>query len=628
MEDEYTNFTGSAEPFHCNSAWHFLHCSHSFPMTKRLINIPEDAARRVHRRLDIVMACAAVVAVGSLVAEYGFYVSDTVAYILRRLDLVVVGIFIVHRCMKALLDDRPLRYVRRHAVEFVLIGFVVISFLLITNLLEGELIGSLMEKFAIQNVTRIYVAFAQLYILLSVGVTAVRYSHRIASFRLQPSLTLMLSFAAVIFAGTLLLLLPRATTLGDITIIDALFTATSAACVTGLIVVDTATYFTTFGQVVILLLMQVGGLGIMTFTTFFALFLTGGLGIKERLLMRDFLNEENIGTVGSTLWKILLMVFSLEGVGAVMLYYSWGEGVVAEGIDRVYYSIFHAVSAFCNAGFSLFSDGLADQRVSPNPALLFTIAALITLGGLGYTVVNNTGRYIRWRLKRNRTSVERLSVHTKLVLTTTTLLLIAGWIGFLLMEYNGVLEGMTFPGKLMHSLFQSVTARTAGFHTVGIGSILTITSLMFVVLMFIGASPGSTGGGIKTTTFAVGLLAIHSVATGKSRVEMFRREISSASILRAYVSIMLSIAVVALAIFGLSLSENAPLLDIMFETVSAFATVGLTFGLTPSLSDPGKLIIIAVMFIGRIGPLTLAFALSPRRDDGTYDYPKENVIIV
>lgn len=593
---------------------------------KRLVALPEETLQKIHRRLDITMACAAVLAVASLVAEHGFYISEGLAYIIRRIDLGIVAVFVLHRCTKALLDDRPLRYIRRHIVDFALIGFIFASFLIITNLLEGEFIRTIMDRFAIPNVTRIYIAVAQLYILLSLTLTTLRYSRRVSSLRLQPSLTLALSFIGVILGGTLLLLLPRAS-VHPTSFVDALFTATSATTVTGLIVLDTASHFTTFGQVVILLLIQAGGLGIMTFTTFFALFLAGGLGIKERILLREFLSEESIGTIGGTLWRIVVLVFSLESIGAFVLYHTWGGDVAAAGIERVYYSVFHAVSAFCNGGFSLFSNGLADQRVASSPGVLFSIAVLIVLGGLGYIVVSNVGRYVWWALGRSRATIERLSVHTKLVLTTSLALLVLGWSGFLFLEYDGVLQGMSLPQKLMHSLFQSITTRTAGFHSVSIGTMLPITSLLVVILMFIGASPGSTGGGIKTTTFAVGLLAIRSVSTGKERVEMFRREISSRSILRAYVTIMLSIALVTGAICILVITEDASLLDILFETVSAFATVGLSRGITSELSDTGKLIIAVTMFVGRIGPLTLALALSPRRDDGTYEYPKEHVII-
>lgn len=592
----------------------------------RLVSLPEATLQKIHRRLDVTMACAAVLAVASLVTEYGFFISEELAYVIRRVDLGIVVIFILHRCTKAVLDDRPLRYIRRHIVDFVLLGFILASFLVITNLLEGELIRGFMEKFAISSVTRIYITMAQMYILLSLTLGAIRYSRRISSLRLQPSLTLMLSFLAVILGGTLLLLLPRAS-VQPTSIVDALFTATSATTVTGLIVLDTALHFTTFGQVVILLLMQIGGLGIMTFTTFFALFLAGGLGIKERILMQDFLNEESIGSIGGTLWKIVVMTFSLEGIGAFVLYHSWGEEVVAAGIERVYYSVFHSVSAFCNGGFSLFSNGLTDPRVASSPGVLFSVAGLIVLGGLGYIVISNVGRYIWWTLGQSRATIERLSVHSKLVLTTSLALLVLGWFGFLFLEYDGVLGDMSLPHKLMHSLFQSVTTRTAGFNTVSIGTMLPITSLVVIILMFIGASPGSAGGGIKTTTFAVGLLAIHSVSTGKERVEMFRREISSRSILRAYVTIMLSIALVTGAMSLLVITEDASLLDVLFETVSAFATVGLSRGITPDLSEAGKLIVTVTMFIGRISPLTLAFAFSPRRDDGSYEYPRENVII-
>jgi trk system potassium uptake protein TrkH len=595
---------------------------------KRLLPVSEETARIILRRLDIIMASAAILAVSSLIAEHGFYLPDEIDSVLRYVDLGIVGIFIIHRASKAILDERPLLYIRRHVIDFALIGFIVTS-VLITTFLEDDLLQPFMEEFAITDVTRIYIALAQVYILLTLLTTGVRYSKRLATLKLRPALVLVLSFLLVIVVGTCLLLLPRATTDQSISFVNALFTATSATCVTGLIVVDTGVYFTTFGQIIILLLMQIGGLGIMTSTTFFAIFLGGGLGIKERLLMRDFLSEESLGAVGRTVRRLILFSLATEAVGIALLYISWGEELFATNIERLYYSVFHGVAAFCHSGFSLFSESIADPSVLATPSVSLWIAILILIGGLGYPALNNIGNYLSHTFSRDKSGrIERLNVHTRLVLLTSAVLIIAGVAGVVFSEWNGVLAPFAFWEKLYHGLFLSITTRSAGFNTVDTGSLTTATALLCIILMFIGASPGSTGGGIKTTTFSVGLMTILSLSSGKNRVEVFGRQVSQPSILRAYVSIMLAIGLAMGTTVLLTLTDDAPLLDLIFDAVSAASTTGLSRGVTPHLSDPGKLIITAAMFIGRIGAFTLALALIPQRDDGTYNYPQENVITI
>lgn len=592
---------------------------------KRLLRIPEDTVHRATRRLDLMMAIAAVIGLGSLIAEHGFYLDEQMAYIVRRVDLAVVLVFVVHRAGKAVLAPDLVAHVRTHKLDFALVGLILLSVLVLANLMGSVVIRGLMEALQVRSVARIYVAIAQVYILLNLALSAVRYSQRTASLRIRPALTLLLSFLLVILLGTALLMLPRATVDRQFGIIDALFTATSATCVTGLIVVDTASHFTGFGQTVILGLIQVGGLGIMTFTTFVALFAGGGIGIREQVLMRDFLSEENIGSIGGTIRKILLMTCSIELAGAVALYYGWGDDVAPAGFERLSVAAFHAVSAFCNAGFALFTDGMADTRLAETRSATLVVAILVILGGLGFTVVTNVARVARARLRRKPGPAGRLSVHSKLVLVTSAALLAGGTVLFALLETDGVLAGMSFTDRLVHSFFSSVSTRTAGFNTVNFGALMMPTTLLVIVLMFIGASPGSTGGGIKTTTFSVGLMTIYALCTGRTKVEMFRRQISEHSILRAYVTIMLSIATVATAVFLLTMTEFFPFRDLVFEAVSAFATVGLTRGITSALSDAGKVIITITMIIGRVGALTLALALIPGRDDGAYDFPRENV---
>lgn len=437
--------------------------------------------------------------------------------------------------------------------------------------------------------------------------------------RLSPAQVLALGFIGLIFTGALILSLPIASSTGRPTpFIDALFTATSAACVTGLVVVDTGTHFSVFGQIVILLLIQVGGLGFMTMATLFALLMGKKIRLRERLIMQESLNQLTIEGVVRLAKVILFMTFLIEGMGALLLAFRWiPEYGWATGL---YYGLFHSVSAFNNAGFDLIGEFRGLTPYVSDITINLVISFLIILGGIGFTVILDVYRKRCW---------SRLSLHTKIVLTITVLLLLLGTISIFILEYANprTLGQLSLPDKIMASWFQSVVPRTAGYNTLDITGLTSATQFLMVILMFIGASPGSTGGGIKTSTLGTISAAAWAVTRGKKDVEFYERRIPTEIIYRALAITLASLTLVITVTMILSVSENAEFLTTLFETTSAFATVGLTMGFTTKLSVLGKIVIAFTMYAGRVGPLTIALALAQRQEKAVYRFAEEKILV-
>ncbi|HAL57053.1 MAG TPA: ATPase [Bacteroidetes bacterium] len=562
-------------------------------------------------------------AIGSLVAEYGFYLSAELEGYSHLVNIVVLYGFVLQGILKLALAEERITHLRTRWFEHLLL-LMVFLYLLLPGQVEAILlaINPLLQPNAL---TRIYLSTTQLFLVIAFVPAALRYSKRIMSSNIQPSLLILLSFVALIALGTLALLLPRATISQSFSFVDALFTATSAVCVTGLIVVDTATYFTALGHWVLMFLMQIGGLGIMTLTTFFAFIMGGGARMKEYSTMQSLLGEENLGKIKRTIVQIALVTFAFEAAGAVALYY-FAEGINFPGEgSRVFFAAFHSISAYCNAGFTLTTENLAHSVLRFNAGVLSVVMVLIVLGGIGFPVMANMGAYLLPR--RNAMGLRRLSVHTKLVVVTTLLLIVVGTAGILLLEEQLALRNLTMEQKVMAALFHSVSARTAGFNTIDIGGLAVPSLFLLVILMWIGASPGSTGGGVKTTTLALAVLNIYSIASGRNRVEIFHKRVSEIAITKAFSTVLLSFFFVNAALFGLLLTESASLEQLLFEVVSALSTVGLSTGITTQLSTEGKFIITLCMLMGRVGYLAVIMALTRRRYEGSYDYTEENVLV-
>ncbi|SFG25428.1 Trk-type K+ transport system, membrane component [Algoriphagus hitonicola] len=455
--------------------------------------------------------------------------------------------------------------------------------------------------------------------------------------RLSPSLVFILSFLMVICIGAALLSLPAATT-RDISVIDAFFTSVSAVCVTGLIVLDTSSDFTFFGQTVIMSLFQIGGLGMMTFTSFFGFFFKGSYSLENSLFLRDYINENNVNEVYSTLLKIISFTLLVEGGIALMIYFNTPGSLFESISDRIFFSLFHSISAFCNAGFSTLRNGLFEAGFRELYTMQLGICIAIVLGGIGFPVVLNYYSYLKhlvvggWKklcgYEEFRHVARTTNLTTRLVMYTTGFLLILGAVVYYFAEKEHTLQGLSPYGQVVTTVFGTVTPRTAGFNTVDMTQLAMPTVLIYLVLMWIGGSPGSTAGGLKTSTFAVAVINTVSIASGKKRVEIFGREISQDSLQKAFAVIALSFLIIGLGVFLVTLfNPELALIDVAFEVFSAFSTVGLSLGITASLSTASKIVIMIIMFIGRVGSLTILVAVVRKAGSQKYAYPKETIII-
>ncbi len=443
---------------------------------------------------------------------------------------------------------------------------------------------------------------------------------------LSPGGTIMLYYAVAIFLGALLLSTPFAARGDALSFLDALFTATSAQCVTGLIVVDTGTRLSLFGQLVVLALIQIGGLGIMTFSVYFFIYLRSGVSMRGRWVLHETLLHTPVSSLQDLLRKIFLMTILIEAVGAALLAMVFIPDLgVWQG---TYSAIFHSISAFCNAGFSLFSDSLIGYR--GNSFINLTVMALIILGGIGFLVIQEVLE-IGFRQRKQRM---KFSLHSRLVLLTSVFLIVFGAVAVAWLEIDHALADMPFMEAFWTSVFQSVTARTAGFNTIDLTVFHPATLFLIMFLMFIGASPGSAGGGVKTTTFALFIGILYNRLKGSPHTNLFRRTVPDEAVTKALALVLLSVILVGIALFGLLVAQSGTasestrdFLFYAFETVSGFGTVGLSLGATANLTEPGKLIVIALMFIGRVGLLTMAFAIAGRHKPYVARYAEENVMI-
>ncbi len=473
-------------------------------------------------------------------------------------------------------------------------------------------------------ITGLFVYFVVRLMLL------VRYIYRVYY---NPAIVFVGSFFVIILLGSALLMLPTATT-GTITFTDALFTATSAVCVTGLTVINISEELTIVGQTILISLIQIGGLGILTFTSFFSYFFRGSSSFREGLNVKDFTSQENLSDVLKIALKIVAFTFAIELIGAAFIYFSIADR--PEITDKFYFSIFHSISAFCNAGFSIVSNGFNESYIKFNYYLQWVVMLLIIFGGLGYTIIFNFFKYITTYVKEFfqkkiiHKKVSLLSLNAKIVLFTTTILLFGGFAFIYLAEQNNLLlEHKTYFGKITSAAFQAVTPRTAGFNTIDYADMRVPTLLFVIFLMWVGASPASTGGGIKTSTFALATLNILAVAKGKQRIQIFGRRISTESTSRAFAILCISLLVIGSGIILILIFEppETDLLAVVFECFSAYSTVGLTINFTSTMSEPSKYVIISIMFIGRIGMLNLMIGMFREINHQFYEYPKENILI-
>lgn len=437
--------------------------------------------------------------------------------------------------------------------------------------------------------------------------------------KLSLSRKLILGFMGAILIGTFLLMMPFSSSGEEnISFLTALFTITSAVCVTGLSVIDVGKELSTAGQIILLIFIQLGGLGIMTFSSFILLLIGKKITYEERELLKEERNLENNGGILWFLKKIILTVVIIEGTGALFLALRFAQDMEIK--KAVYYGIFHSVSAFCNAGFSLFSTNL--EKYAGSFVVTMTTAYLIIIGGIGFTVIDSI-------LFATRKKVKRFDLTSKVAILVSMILVILGTVLFLILEYNnrGTIGEMSFFKKILASFFQSVTTRTAGFNSVPFGNLTEGSVFLFCILMFIGASPGSTGGGIKTTTFGVIIFYVISVVKKRESVVIFNRRIGWEVLNRAIVVLILALLYVGIITLIIVSIDEFTLEQTIFEVVSAFATTGLSLGITPELGTISRILIICTMFLGRLGPMTFALALGGSNKVDKIQFPKENILV-
>ncbi|MCL9810125.1 TrkH family potassium uptake protein [Flavobacterium luminosum] len=453
---------------------------------------------------------------------------------------------------------------------------------------------------------------------------------------LNPAQLFIISFMGLVLIGALLLMLPTATYNG-ISFIDALFTSTSAVCVTGLIVVDTSSFFTPFGQSLIMLLIQAGGLGILTFASYFSYFFKGGATYENQIALSDISSSNKIGEVFTTLKRILGITFFIEFVGAVFIYINIDKELIPSFMDRIFFSAFHSISAFCNAGFSTLPNGMMQEGFVTNYPLQLIIIVIFVFGGLGFPIVINILRYLKHFIKRyilwfasgkDNYKPWILTLSSKINLITTFSLMIVGTGIIYAKEYYNTLNGHEGFGKFVTALFTATTPRTAGFNSIDFSQLHFSSVIIIIFLMWIGASPASTGGGIKTSTFAIATLNFFSLAKGKDKIEIWRREIADISVRRAFATMALSLVVIGFGVFLIAhFDAHIKLLDIAFECFSAYSTVGLSLGITGDLSSESKMVLIGIMFIGRVTMLSILIAFFKKVKALNYRYPTDEILI-
>ena len=585
--------------------------------------------------LSFLAAVGALCMIVGAVLEMGFDLTDRLRQELNWVYFWVWLTFLVERISRLILLKR-----RRIQSVYSLMGWCVNGLLTLTLIPIFVNFFGIDDSFGIMKVLDNRVFHLLVLFLISsiqLSSTVIGSMGRKAS----PPLMMAVSFLFIILVGSGMLLMPHCIQPGvHLSWIDSLFTATSAVCVTGLTTIDVASTFTSLGQLVVMMLIQIGGLGVMTITSFFALFFMGNTSIYNQMLVRDMVSSKSLGSLWSTLLHIFGFTAIIELGGAVALFLDIHGKIGLDLSHELFFSVFHSVSAFCNGGFSIYRDGLSAPILMTGHSWLYIIIAfLIILGGIGYPVLVNL-KAIVWKYVqaiwdglngRGYTSLKfhnLLDLNTKIVLRTTALLIVIGTVFLCVFEWDNTFAGMPLHEKLTQAFFNAVSPRTAGFISVNLNSMCIQSISIYLILMWIGGASQSTAGGVKVNAFAVAWLNIRAVLHGTTRVEFAGRELSQDSIRRANATIFVSLCVLTCFIFSVTLFEpNLPLKAIVFECVSAFATVGSSLGITSQLSDISKLLIIVLMFIGRVGVVTLAQGLLKQYKNQYYQLPQDNIII-
>ena len=570
--------------------------------------------------IDLMTNIAALCVIVGAILEFGFELSDRLK---DEFDLVYFwawNMFLLERVCHLVLTRRGKRRAAYNFIGWTVNGLLTLTLIpIILNILGiDDSIGviSILENRAI-------------YLLVLFLISSIELSSTVISSlgrKSNPSLMMAVSFLFIIMAGSGMLLMPRCIQHGvHLSWIDSLFTATSAVCVTGLTTIDVPSTFTSFGQLVIMMLIQVGGLGVMTITSFFALFFMGNTSIYNQMQVQDMVSSKSLASLWSTLLNIFGFTAVLELAGAVLIFLNIHGTIGLDIRHELFFSMFHAVSAFCNGGFSNYQDGVGASVLMEGHCWLYIILALlIILGGIGYPVLVNLKMAVTKFSKGRRL----FDLNTKIVLRTTMMLIVSGTALLAFFEWNNTFAGMPIREKLTQAFFNAVSPRTAGFISVDLNSMCIQSIFIYTLLMWIGGASQSTAGGVKVNAFAVAFLNIRAIIHGTTRVEFAGRELSTDSIRRANAAVFVSIILLSVFVFLVTLTEpDLPLKAIVFECVSAFATVGSSLGITSSLQDTSKVLLVVLMFIGRVGLVTMAQGLLKQYKNQNYKLPQDNITI-
>jgi len=559
----------------------------------------------------------------SVLLGFGFYLSENAINWIFSIIQISIWFYFLKYLILWVTDLHPKNYFRNNWFGLLLVSLITVGQM--SNWIFGN--NSLAPLPYLQQnseFTTYYIIGLQIYFLVMVLNEIGQLAPWIGKIPIGPSGLMAISFIFLILSGSLLLMMPRMTYAGGLRFTEALFTSTSACCVTGLSVLDIPKVFTTRGQSMIMLLIQLGGLNVLSFATFFATFYRQTEGLRFQVVLRDIVTAGKTADTKSILRRIILYSITIELIGAILLFYLWTPWLDGQPIKHQWFtSLFHAVSAFNNAGFSIFSNNLADKMILGSYGAQFVIAILIILGGLGFIVLQDLFSFqaIKDRIEHPWRKYKPL---TKVVLITSSLLILVGILVYLITTPKE--PSNSYSGWLMDAFFQSVSTRTAGFNTVNIGLLSSTTLFFFIILMFIGASPGSTGGGIKTTTFAILIRSTIATLRQEKYAHMLKYNISQDLIAKASTVTLFALTTILISTFFLTLFEpDAEFLYLLFEEVSAFATVGLSANLTSSLSDPSLYVLIISMYIGRVGTLTVGLAIASKALYRQQKYPNLDI---
>lgn len=585
-----------------------------------------DNRKTLSTSLSILSLLVSSIAVLSVIFYYGFPVSDKTMFWSAIIIKSSFAFYVVKYFLFLFLNFRIRTYLKQTWFEGLIVLGLLTNFILI-YFFHIHFVDVISSFIGVTHLGSYSLIFIQFYFFVFMLIELSKAGKFLSQLSLGPSALMLLSFVILITSGSLLLMMPEMTVSG-IRYIDALFTSTSACCVTGLTSVDTATVFTLKGKFVIMLLIQFGGINIISFATFFATFSKGSSGLKNQSILKDMLSVEKLSSTRSLLREIIFFSIGIELIGAILMYLYWSNtGMFSGRGETLFNAMFHSVSAFNNAGFALWTNNIFDTVVKQQYFIQIVIMALIFFGGLGFMAMQDLFEP-KNIIRRRKYKWERLQLTTRVALFTSLVLIVVGAVFFFVLEYNKSVAGENIAGKVMASFFQSVSSRTAGFNSVDFTLVGQPMLIILIILMFIGASPGSTGGGIKTTTFFVLFKSALATLTHKKHIEIGKNTISFSLVDQAYTIVLFSISLIFMSTFLLTITESdVDFMRLLFEEVSAFGTVGLSTGITPTLSDGGKIILIVTMYIGRVGTLTLGLAIVKKSISNKYKYSHGSILI-